>query len=314
MGTITNGVDDVLPVEYRLSGEDQWIVLDRSNTIHFSSLPAGKYVLQLRTIGNGASLFIPFRIRLPWWKERWFLWGLLLVLLLSVAWLARRRIRVIRKNAAYRTQLAETEMMALRAQMNPHFIFNCISSIDNFIQDNDKENASAWLNRFAKLIRQVLESSQSREVPFWKDWETLQLYIALEQLRADYSFDAKLNASDELLQGHYRIPPLLIQPFVENAIQHGILPRRDRKGVLQVNALLENGVLKVVVEDNGIGREKSAALKAAQALPHTSYGLQMSRKRVALFNTSKKDTITFEDLAQSGNDQTGTRVTILLEV
>src|SRR5436189_613203 len=105
--------------------------------------------------------------------------------------------------------------------MNPHFIFNCLNSIDNLIQNNEKEKATAYLAKFAKLIRSILETSKNNVVPCWKDMETLKLYIELEEFRCDNKFSYEINMTDEISNGDYKIPPLTIQPFVENAIHHG---------------------------------------------------------------------------------------------
>src|SRR4030095_8653566 len=135
-----------------------------------------------------------------------------------VFYFVRRRIKTIRYESRLKQKIAETEMMALRAQMNPHFIFNCINSIDALIQSNDKYHANIYLNKFAKLIRNILDSSKQNVVALSKDLETLQLYTDLEQFRTENKFAVNIKAEISLLQDDYKIPPLIIQPFVENAI------------------------------------------------------------------------------------------------
>jgi ligand-binding sensor domain-containing protein len=307
----TNGPADL---EYSLNDGSDWIKMENSHTVNFSKLAPGNYTIRLRQKGNANLLTILFRIQSPWWKKGWFITTALLLVVLAGAILLKRRITAIQKEALLKQKVAETEMMALRAQMNPHFIFNCISSIDNFIQDNDKENASAWLNKFAKLIRSILDSSKNEVIPFWKDWETLQLYLELEQLRSDDKFTVEMKAADELLNGHYRIPPLIIQPYVENAIHHGLLHRHDTKGLLKISATLQNSQLVYTIEDNGIGRQKAAALNALNRLNHNSYGMQMSKERIALFNEQSSDQVTITDLTNTAGEAAGTKADIRLNV
>jgi ligand-binding sensor domain-containing protein len=299
--------------EYMLNNSGQWLPVAASQALQFSNLAPGRYQLALRQKATNNQLGIVFAIAPPWWQRPWFWLLALAATALTVWYFVKRHVRQIRKQALMKQKMAETEMMALRAQMNPHFIFNCISSIDNFIQDNDKENASAWLSKFAKLIRGVLDNSQQAEIPFWKDWDTLRLYIELEQLRASHSFACELQADEALLNGHYRIPPLIVQPYVENAIHHGLKHRSDDRGLLHISARLQGQQLLFTVEDNGIGRERSAALKAFNNSGHKSYGMGLSSERVQLFNAAPGN-ITITDLKDAAGMACGTRVEIALSV
>ena len=210
-------------------------------------------------------------------------------------------------------QLSNAKLEALRSQMNPHFIFNCISSIDNFILDNDAANASAYLNKFAKLIRNILDNSRNNVVSFWKDWETLSYYIDLEKLRSNNSFSCNITAYPELLNGHYKIPPLIIQPYVENAILHGLKPLQNRQGLLEINASLHNGILRYTIKDNGVGRH-AANQHPAVKKDHASFGLELTEQRINLFNSTLKDAINIVDLKDGHGNATGTLITISLKV
>ncbi|MBL0183658.1 MAG: histidine kinase [Chitinophagaceae bacterium] len=126
---------------------------------------------------------------------------------------------------AYASERTELELQSLRAQLNPHFIFNCINSIDAFIHSNDKYNATVYLNKFARLLRNILDSSKLSTVSFAKDIDTLKLYVELEELRHENKFRTEFNIDDELLNNDYKVPALIIQPFVENAILHGLKNR-----------------------------------------------------------------------------------------
>jgi ligand-binding sensor domain-containing protein len=310
VGAITPSAIDF---EYMLNNSGHWLTVAASHALQFSNLAPGRYQLAMRQKGTHNRLGLSFYIAPPWWQRPWF-WLLLVAgVALAVWYFVKRHVHQIRKQALLKQQMAETEMMALRAQMNPHFIFNCISSIDNFIQDNDKDNASAWLNKFAKLIRGVLDNSQQPEIPFWKDWDTLRLYVELEQLRASHSFDCEWRADEALLNGHYRIPPLIVQPYVENAIHHGLKHRSDNGGLLRISARLQGQQLLFTVEDNGIGRERSAALRAFNNSGHRSYGMRLSGERVQLFNAAPGN-VTIIDLKDAAGNACGTRVQIILSV
>ncbi len=306
--------DNAVNFQYQLNSSN-WLPVSAGNKISFSSLAPGAYTLLVTEKSDAAQIYtLHFTINPPYYKKWWFI---ALISLLSATLLfaiIKNRIAIIKKQAALKQKIAETEMMALRAQMNPHFIFNCISSIDNFILDNDKENASSYLNKFAKLIRNILDSSKNDVVPFWKDWETMHLYLQLEQLRSNNSFVYELKADEALLNGHYKIPPLIIQPYIENAIHHGLNLLTERKGVLKITAQLYNNQLRYCIEDNGVGRSKAIAGSYTKS-SHQSYGMQLTKERIALFNEQDaKGNIEITDNYTADNIPCGTTVYVHLKI
>ena len=234
--------------------------------------------------------------------------GFVLVLLFS--FLVVRNILLKRKNEKLQNEQAqlalkrkalELEMQALRAQMNPHFIFNCLSAIDNLIQTNQPDKATSCLSQFARLIRGVLDSSKNNLVSFQKDFETLQLYLQMEQFRCNNKFNYQLHASPELLDGDYKIPPLIIQPFIENAIHHGLLNKQDNNRQLQVEAQLKDEHIIYSIIDNGIGRKKAAILKGLNRPGQQSYGIDITRERIQLHNKNDlTQNLFITDLEQEG--------------
>ncbi|HEY1111947.1 MAG TPA: histidine kinase [Chitinophagaceae bacterium] len=214
------------------------------------------------------------------------------------------------RQAALQKKALELEMQALRAQMNPHFIFNCLSAIDNLVQTGQADKATTYLARFAKLIRAVLESSRSNLVPFQKDFEAMQLYLELEQFRCNYKFSYTFQVDHRLLQGDYKVPPLIIQPFIENAIHHGLLNKPDADRQLLVSSSLEDDHIVYAITDNGIGRQRAAVIRALNKPEHQSYGIGITRERIGLHNKALlANAIRITDLQHEGS-AVGTEVIV----
>jgi ligand-binding sensor domain-containing protein/anti-sigma regulatory factor (Ser/Thr protein kinase) len=302
---------------YRMEGlNENWINSGNRNFATYTSLPHGEYTFQLKSANSDGKwsagiTSLKFIIHPPWWQTWWFRVAALLTIAGIITFLVRRRIKSIRHEAELKQQIAETEMMALRAQMNPHFIFNCINSIDALIQSNDKYQATVYLNKFAKLIRNILDSSKQNTVSLTKDLQTLQLYIDLEQLRNENKFKAEIRAEEGLLQDDYKVPPLIVQPYVENAILHGLRNRMDDKGELLVSVSRRNNGLEYIIEDNGVGME--AARQMGGQKQNKSYGMQMSQDRVKLFNKEDNASVLVTNLNNNGKAG-GTKVQVLLKI
>jgi LytS/YehU family sensor histidine kinase len=215
-----------------------------------------------------------------------------------------------RNEADFRQKIAETQMQALRAQMNPHFIFNSLTSIENFIMRNDKLQASDYLNKFAKLIRMILDSSSAELVRFSKDLEALQLYIELEQVRFDNKFTFKNVIDPALISNDYSVPPLLIQPYVENAIIHGLAASTAYNLQLCVSAEVSGDYIIYTIEDNGIGRKQSAEYKQQNRPLHKSRGMNITEQRISIFNQQKNANgeVSITDLYHDNGEPAGTKV------
>lgn len=305
---------------YKMNGLDkEWTLSREANTTNYSNLPPGSYHFLVRAkVESGKwgpvneSTWIV--IRPAFWQTAGF-WMLTFLLIgLSTMWLVRRRIRNIRGAAELKQKLAETEMLALRSQMNPHFIFNCLSAIDNLMQTNQADKATTYLNRFAKLIRALLENSKNNVVSFHKDLETLTLYLQMEQFRAGNKFSFDLQADQELVNGDYKIPPLIVQPFVENAIQHGLLNRELGERKLKIEARLQGDYIQYRISDNGVGRTMAADIKKRNRPEHISYGIQITTERLQLHNHhTKEQDIIITDLYEQGKPA-GTQVDVLIRI
>jgi sensor histidine kinase YesM len=204
----------------------------------------------------------------------------------------------------------------LRTQMNPHFIFNSLNSIENFMMQNEKWLASDYLNKFTRLIRSILDSSFNELIPVAKDMESLQLYIDLQQLRFNNKFTYRTCVDSTILTGDYKVPSLIIQPFVENAIEHGIAHSEKTDSFVAVSAELQEGFLLYTIEDNGIGRKQAAAYNRDNKRHHKSVGLTITEDRVHIFNGSQKDAgdIIITDLYHPDNEPAGTRVLVKIKL
>ncbi len=218
--------------------------------------------------------------------------------------------------AETKNKMAEAEMQALRAQMNPHFIFNCLNSINRYIVKSDQATASLYLTRFAKLIRLILDNSHSKNVVLSNELEALRLYIEMESLRFDSKFSYEITVDKDVPVDSIEVPPLIIQPYIENAIWHGLLHKTD-PGSLQIHLnLLSPSMLQCIIQDNGVGREKAAELKSKTATRKKSLGMELTENRLLLLNqyASVHSSVEIEDLKNGEGEASGTRVILKIPI
>jgi len=207
-------------------------------------------------------------------------------------------------------KVKEMEMQALRTQMNPHFIFNCLNSINRFIMKNESESASDYLTQFSRLIRMVLNNSRRTWVPLEEEIEMLTLYMDMERLRFKNAFEYKIHFDDEMDKAAVFVPPLLLQPFVENAIWHGLMHRKEN-GVVDISFKIEKDILLCTVIDNGVGRAASAMASSKSSQTGKSMGIQITKERLALINGNlmeEKVSFDIEDLFDGNGKASGTQV------
>jgi LytS/YehU family sensor histidine kinase len=220
-----------------------------------------------------------------------------------------------KRQSALQQRTAELEMQALRAQMNPHFIFNCLNAINHFILVNEVNTASDYLTKFSRLIRMVLDNSFRKDIFLSEELESLRLYIELEQIRFDHHFSCGISIPDDFDISDIVIPPMLLQPFVENAIWHGLM-HKDGDGILNVEIKKENEFLICSISDNGIGRKKSADLKSLFSANRKSLGMNLTASRLQLLNEEIGNQIGLQitDLLDDVDQSAGTRVVISIPI
>ncbi|MGQ3088699.1 sensor histidine kinase, partial [Flavobacterium sp.] len=239
--------------------------------------------------------------------------GLSALLLFGIAFLIYSRLQ-LKKRLTLQRDLAEYEQKALHLQMNPHFVFNCLGSISSFIVQNGTDQAIKYLSKFSKLMRLTLEYSKESLIPIDKEIESLQNYLELEQLRFNNMFEFEIT-KDPNIEDDMALPPLLLQPFVENSIIHGIVPKKMR-GRITVGFKLEGEKLICTVTDDGIGINRSKKLKEASVTVHKSMAMEITRKRLEVIQavTSRHSQVEIKEITNATGEPAGTRIILHLPV
>lgn len=296
---------------YRIKQQDAWTLAGTRREAVYSNLKPGSYRFEAQVSRDGekwspSAVSFPFTIKSPVWQRWWFIALAVLVVGALTYWYLSSRIKRINQRLRLENSLLEMERKALRLQMNPHFIFNALDSISSFIFKNDPKQAVRYLNNFAKLMRLTLESSMEHLHPVETEVSVLKNYLELEMLRFKGKFNYEIEIDDEI-DYDVGIPPMLIQPHVENAILHGIKPK-EGTGHLSIRFILKGDLLICEVEDDGIGRKRAKELPKRQ--DHRSMATQINKDRLRLLKISKSDEIDIEIIDKENH--TGTKVIIKL--
>ena len=320
------GIDMLSPakVRYRwmLEGnEEEWSPLTSQTNATYSNLKPGAYTFKVQACNEdlvfGEEKFVRFVILAPFWQKTWFIVACILAGILAIALIFLLRVQSIKKNAREKSErlelekgMMELEQKALRLQMNPHFIFNTLNTIQSLIATRDAKTARLYLSKFSKLMRETLENSREGLISVEDEASALKHYLDLEKFSHDELFNYTIEINE--LAHEYMLPPLLVQPFAENAIIHGLTPN-GTGGHLAIRFIGKEEHLLIEIEDNGIGRKKAAELKAQRANYHKSTGLQVTQERLDLINGIGSDSITFVDLGSPSNPA-GTRVELIIRL
>ncbi|GAB2486064.1 MAG: hypothetical protein EP311_03020 [Cytophagales bacterium] len=220
--------------------------------------------------------------------------------------------RVAKLRSEYEQQITQLHLQSLRSQMNPHFIFNALNSIKVFLIESDEENAVLYLNRFAKLIRMILESSREFKISLGEELDIAKLYLSLESIRFEDGIQVHLDVGRDINLRDVKVPPLVFQPFLENSIWHGLMSKKGPKSIW-IRVFRENEDVVVSIRDNGIGREESKKIKPAQTISKQSIGISLSSDRLKFFNQSENLNYQFEFRDHQGpKEEQGTEVVFYL--
>ena len=219
--------------------------------------------------------------------------------------------------AAYEQQLSESRMQALRSRMNPHFLFNSLNSIKYFILKNENDTASFYLHKFSKLLRHILEYSSHETITLQQELDTLKLYLEIESLRFDQSFHYNIRVDEDIVAEQINVPPLILQPFVENAVWHGLANSDKLDKYCNVNVSRQAGKVLISITDNGVGREAAAVIKENKInkLNGESYGMKITEERISIFNSGShgKLKIAVKDNTDKALEAAGTTINITLQ-
>jgi ligand-binding sensor domain-containing protein len=309
---------------YKLENYDKdWSPNSEINNTKYDNLPPGKYIFKVKSCNNEGiwniePVTFSFTIKSPYYKTWWFIVICILFLSAIVITIFRVRVRQIRnkQQAEFEQQveISKAELKALRAQMNPHFVFNSLNSIQHYILNSKGDEAVKYLNKFAKLIRIILNNSEKPTVTINEDIEALKLYLELERMRFENKFDYAIQI-DESIDGDYdEIPPMVIQPYLENAILHGINPK-EGNGQINIKIKLVNQFIKISIADDGIGRVKSNTIQSLQpAFRHKSLGMKITKDRVSILNRLHQSNLNVNiiDLYNDKKEAIGTQVDLFI--
>jgi hypothetical protein len=298
-------------------------VLNKDGTVKYFKLPFGRYTLRIKAAnadGVWSDVEKTFVIRIsPPWYFTW--WGILLEIstVLAIGWgILQWRLKIQRDKAAIQQKILATEMQALRTQMDPHFLFNAMVSINSFVLAHDARTASNYLIDFSHLVRKILDCSKEESISIEEEAEILRGYLSIEALRLDHKFDYSVHIDPKLDAWDTPIPTMILQPFVENAIIHGVGKKKNGQGLIQVrfeNA--GNDYMRCIVEDNGVGRSKKIE-EPAPLEPigkgHVSKGMQITKDRIEILNLQHAPKAKYDilDLVDAAQNPIGTRIVLYI--
>lgn len=304
---------------YRLLGLDSNWVYTHNTSCSFSNLQSGNFTLEVEAqnskgawSSSGAKISIV--VNPPYWERFWFI-ALITVLLSSLLYfIYTLRVREINRRNELMNNINIYKQQSLRQQMNPHFIFNTLNSIQYYILERDTISSHKYLTKFARLMRLTLDNSQSPTIPLRDELDALRLYLDLESLRLEgkFSYTIDFGSNDSILE--FKVPTLMIQPFVENAIWHGIMLKPDKSGHVQIQLKEYDDYVLCTIQDNGVGRDEARRIRQANTPGHRSRGFQITQQRIDLLNSmyGQRFNIKVTDLFDSKGKPLGTLVSITI--
>lgn len=311
--------------KWKLEGFDRdWSPVSRQNTVTYSNLPDGEYLFKVLAcnedgVWNQQSSTVKISITPPFWKLWWVITLFCVLVSSIIILLFRWRIQRIRKNARKEQEQLKTDKMileleqkALRLQMNPHFIFNALNSIQSQIGNNDEQAARYNLAKFSRLMRQILDNSKHSLISLKEEINTLENYLLVEKFSNGDKFDYKIDISGETEIDFIEVPPMILQPFIENSIKHGLKNIEHRRGFIHVSIIEKEGFLECSVEDNGVGRIKSGELnKKSKETYHESTAMSVTAERLEILRENRNyQALEIIDLRDENGQAEGTKVIV----
>ncbi|MBC7720382.1 MAG: histidine kinase [Pedobacter sp.] len=295
------------------------------SSITFASLKPGSYTFEAYAVNfqnnNAKPILFSFKILKPWWQKWLFISFIMLCVLLIIYYIISHYLKSLKKANDQKleklnltSQLRKSQLSTIIAQMNPHFIFNILNTIQGLIYTNDKNRATIYIGKFSELVRNILHNSHLQEITLREEIEQLTLYLDLEKIRFENDFNILIEVDTDLDKDNILIPPILIQPFVENAIVHGLFHKKGKKNLhIQFKKEILNDYIKIIINDNGIGRDNSNKLNLERK-KHTSFAVSAIKKRIDLINQTLKKQICIEILDNKDDQENATGTTIVLSI
>jgi len=292
-----------------------------SNNVNFNSLAPNEYTFKVKVInpyGQVQTASFPFTIKPRWWQTNWakFLMVFLsLSTIFVIGYLIRRKeLNKQRQKLLAQKQMAEFELHALRSQMNPHFVFNSLNAIQYYINDENYDKSEAYLVRFARLIRMIFEFSRKKTIKLKQEINLLQSYLNLEKMRFGDNFNHCLKIDPKLDIDQIEIPTLLLQPIVENAVNHGIFHKKGKGTICLAFNYIKPKTFEVIIQDDGVGIEKSKAINKASLKKHQSRSTEILKDRIKLLNLSGKWQIDYQFTDATNDKQTPYNTIVKLKI
>ncbi len=310
--------------QWQLEGlEKEWSPLSFNNKVSYPNLAPGNYTFKVRAfnedlVGNEQPLSLSFNILPPFWQRWWFIIGAILFGISMITLIFKIRVNQIRSKAKVKqdqlemeNSLLQLEQKALQLQMNPHFIFNALNTVQSLFLSNDPASARLLISKFAKLMRAILLHSRETSIPLKEEVEMLENYLSIEQLSRPNKFEYQIKVAEELDVDELMIPPMMIQPFVENAVKHGINYLKHG-GKIEIAFSKKDDKLVCSIIDNGIGRAASTQINAQKAKNHKSTALAVTKERLDILNNENNDNKSLEikDLINTDGSAAGTEVLV----
>lgn len=307
---------------YKLNNS-AWKTLDKNaTTLNLSSLSSGKYKILMAVLFNNEKIStqnIYFEINKVFWQKPWFIIGTILLLFFLAYSIFRWQLEKTQKENQLvldkinlEKNLNESKLVAIKSQMNPHFFYNALNTIQSFILSNDKKQALTYLSKFSTLTRKILVLTEKETISISEEVKTLKLYLDIEKARFEEHFNYEISVEGNIDTENTRIPAMLLQVYVENALKHGLLHKKGFKNLeIKFSENRDNILIEII--DNGIGREKSAALNAIKNKNHISFATRAMTNRIDLLNSNKKEKMNIEIIDLYNQEQSsGTKVSIII--
>jgi sensor histidine kinase YesM len=314
---------ETLPLYYRINGCKWESTSEKSRVLKLVSLAPDDYIIDFKIGNTKKSIIVTsihFSIQTPWYLRTWVLivWiGLLITFLYSyLNWqiqILKKRNKLLSEKIELEESLTKSILTSIKSQMNPHFFYNALNTIQSFIFSDDKKNATSYLSKFSKLTRMILEMSEQDRIPLKDEIKALTLYLDIEKVRFNNDFEFTIDIEEELDIEFIKIPSMIIQPYVENAIKHGLLHLKEHKK-LDIQFRKQQNKLIVEIDDNGIGRKRSEELNKIKHEKHESFSTKANQKRLELLNKDKDEQMAVQFIDKMNETDMAIGTTVIISI